>query len=169
MICMLNKMKSLFSSKRPLEDVSGVYLGNNRYLRVVQQPGGRPEFVSEISGVATSFQLASRYGTIGLIAHNYLGGRFFLDVKQGDDIHVLDGHGRSRRYRVTRIRQFQALEPRSPRSRFIDLETHQTCTASEVFKDIYTGEHHLVLQTCIEKGQIKEWGRQFVIAEPVKE
>ena len=169
MICMLNKMKSIFSSKRPLEDVSGVYLGDNRYLRVVQQPGGRPEFVSEISGVATSFQLASRYGTIGLIAHNYLGGRFFLDVKQGDDIHVLDGHGRSRRYRVTRIRQFQALEPRSPRSRFIDMETHQTCTASEVFKDIYTGEHHLVLQTCIEKGQIKEWGRQFVIAEPVKE
>jgi len=168
-ICMLNKMKSIFSSKRPLEDVSGVYLGDNRYLRVVQQPGGRPEFVSEISGVATSFQLASRYGTIGLIAHNYLGGRFFLDVKQGDDIHVLDGHGRSRRYRVTRIRQFQALEPRSPRSRFIDMETHQTCTASEVFKDIYTGEHHLVLQTCIEKGQIKEWGRQFVIAEPVKE
>ena len=166
---MLNKMKSIFSSKRPLEDVSGVYLGDNRYLRVVQQPGGRPEFVSEISGVATSFQLASRYGTIGLIAHNYLGGRFFLDVKQGDDIHVLDGHGRSRRYRVTRIRQFQALEPRSPRSRFIDMETHQTCTASEVFKDIYTGEHHLVLQTCIEKGQIKEWGRQFVIAEPVKE
>lgn len=162
-------MKSLFSSKRPLEDVSGVYLGDNRYLRIVQQPGGRPEFVSEISGVATSFQLASRHGTIGLIAHNYLGGRFFLDVKEGDDIHVLDGHGRSRRYRVTRIRQFQALEPRSPRSRFIDLETHQTCSASEVFKDIYTGEHHLVLQTCIEKGQIKEWGRQFVIAEPVKE
>src|SRR4030042_3197255 len=163
---MLNKMKSLFSSKRPLEDVSGVYLGNNRYLRVVQQPGGRPDYVSGISGVATSFQLASRYGTIGLIAHNYLSGRYFLNVKEGEDIHILDGHGRSRRYRVTSIRQFQALEPRSPRSRFIDLETHQTHTASEVFKEIYTGEHHLVLQTCIEKGHIKEWGRQFVIAKP---
>ena len=166
---MLNKMKSLFTSKRPLEDVSGVYLGDNRYLRVVQQPGGRPEYVSGISGVATSFQLASRYGTIGLIAHNYLGGRFFLDIKEGDDVHVLDGYGRSRRYKVTGIRQFQALEPRSPRSRFIDLETHQTQTASEVFKEIYTGEHHLVLQTCIEKGRIKEWGRQFVIAKPVYE
>ena len=166
---MLNKMKSLFTSKKPLEDVSGVYLGDNRYLRVVQQPGGRPEYVSGISGVATSFQLASRYGTIGLIAHNYLGGRFFLDIKEGDVVHVLDGHGRSRRYQVTRIRQFQALEPRSPRSRFIDLETHQTQTASEVFKEIYTGEHHLVLQTCIEKSRIKEWGRQFVIAMPVYE
>jgi hypothetical protein len=166
---MLNKMKSLFNSKRPLEDVSGVYLGDNRYLRVVQQPDGRPEYVSGISGVATSFKLASRYGTIGLIAHNYLGGRFFLNVNEGDDIHVLDGHGRSRRYKVTSIRKFQALEPRSPRSRFIDLETHQTQTASEVFREIYTGEHHLVLQTCIEKGQIKEWGRQFVIAKPVKE
>ncbi len=166
---MLNKMKSLFSSKRPLEDVSGVYLGDNRYLRVVNQPSGRPDYVSGISGVATSFQLASRYGTIGLIAHNYLSGRYFLNVKEGEDIHILDGHGRSRRYRVARIRQFQALEPRSPRSRFIDLDTRQTRTASEVFKEIYTGEHHLVLQTCIAKGQIKEWGRQFVIAKPVKE
>jgi hypothetical protein len=166
---MFNKMKSLFSSKKPLEDISGVYLGDNRYLRVVQQPGGSPEFVSEISGVATSFQLASRNGTIGLIAHNYLGGRFFLDVEEGDDIHVLDGHGRSRCYRVTHIRQFQALEPRNPRSRFIDLDTQLTSTASEVFKEIYTGQHHLVLQTCIEKGQIKEWGRQFVIAEPIRD
>ena len=166
---MIKSLKSLFSAKKPLENVSGVYLGDNRYLRVVQQPNGRPEFVSGVSGVATSFQLASRYGTIGLIAHNYLGGRFFLDVKEGDNIHVLDGYGRSRCYRVMRIRQFQALEPRSPRSRFIDLDTHQTATASEVFREIYTGEHHLVLQTCIEKGQIKEWGRQFVIAEPVME
>ena len=166
---MIKSLKSLFSAKKPLENVSGVYLGDNRYLRVVQQPNGRPEFVSGVSGVATSFQLASRYGTIGLIAHNYLGGRFFLDVKEGDNIHVLDGYGRSRCYRVIRIRQFQALEPRSPRSRFIDLDTHQTATASEVFREIYTGEHHLVLQTCIEKGQIKEWGRQFVIAEPVME
>ena len=166
---MIKSLKSLFSAKKPLENVSGVYLGDNRYLRVVQQPNGRPEFVSGVSGVATSFQLASRYGTIGLIAHNYLGGRFFLDVKEGDNIHVLDGYGRSRCYRVMRIRQFQALEPRSPRSRFIDLDTHQTASASEVFREIYTGEHHLVLQTCIEKGQIKEWGRQFVIAEPVME
>jgi hypothetical protein len=166
---MINKMKSLFSTKKPLEDVSGVYLGDNRYLRIVQQPRGRPEFVSGMSGVATSFQLASQYGTIGLIAHNFLGGRFFLESKVGDEIHVLDGFGRSRCYRVINIRQFQALEPRSPRSRFIDLDTHQTCTASEVFKEIYTGEHHLVLQTCIEKGQIKEWGRQFVIAELVND
>ena len=87
---MLNKMKTLFSAKRPLEYVSGVYLGDNRFLRIVQQPGGRPEFVSGISGVATNFQLASRYGTIGLIAHNYLGGRFFLDVKEGNVVHVMD-------------------------------------------------------------------------------
>ncbi len=167
---MLKAIKSLFSSKEPLiEDVSGVYLGGSRYLRVVQQPSGKPEYISGVSGVATSFQLASRNGSIGLIAHNYLGGKFFLDAKEGDDIHVLDGHGRSRKYRVTGIRHFQALEPRSPRSRFIDLNTHQTSSASEVFKEIYTGEHHLVLQTCIEKGQIKEWGRQFVIAELVRD
>ena len=168
MNCMFNKMKSLFATRQPLKNVSGVYLGDNRYLRVVQQPDGKPEYVSGISGVATSFQLASRHGTIGLIAHNYLGGRFFLDVKEGDSIYILDGHGRSRLYKATSIRQFQAIEPRSPRSSFIDLETRQTRTASEVFREIYTGEHHLVLQTCIEKSHIKEWGRQFVIAQPVK-
>ena len=162
---MLKSIKSLFSSKKALAEVSGIYLGNERYLRVVLQPLNQPEFVSGISGVATNFQMASRYGTIGLIAHNYLSGRYFLEAKKGDIIHILDGYGRSRPYRVTTIRKFQALEPRNPRSRFLDLETCQTSSASEVFKEIYTGKPHLVLQTCIARGHIHEWGRQFVIAE----
>ena len=41
---MIKSIKSLFTSKKPLENVSGVYLGGNRYLRVVRQPSGRPEF-----------------------------------------------------------------------------------------------------------------------------
>lgn len=165
---MLKSIKSLFSSKKPLEVINGIYLGNERYLRVVQQPVNRPAFVSGISGVATNFQMASRYGTIGLIAHNYLSGRYFLEAKEGDIIHVLDGYGRSRPYRVTTIRKFQALDPRNPRSNFLDLDTQKTSSASEVFKEIYTGKPHLVLQTCIARGHIHEWGRQFVIAEYVK-
>lgn len=158
-----NKFKS---SKLPFEDISGIYLGNDRYLRVTAQPQGKPEYVSNVSGVATHFQLASRYGTIGLLAHNYLGGRYFLDLKLGDAIFVMDGHRRSRCYRVTKTHQYQALDPRNPRSHFIDLETRQVHSAKDVFQRIYTGSHHLVLQTCIQKGYIKEWGRLFIIAEP---
>jgi len=162
-----NIVKGFFSPKKPIEDVNGIYFGDNRYLRVVNQPGGKPEYVSDISGVATNFQLASRYGNIGLIAHNHLGGRHFCDLKIGDVVYVMNGVRQTRRYKVTSIHQYQALNPRSPRSNFIDLETRQTFSASEVFKHIYTGNHHLILQTCIEKGNIKEWGRLFIVAEPV--
>jgi hypothetical protein len=160
------RIRKAFAPKRTFGDVSGVYLGNERYLRVIQQPAGKPEYVSSISGVATHFQLAERHGNIGLLAHNYLGGRYFLDLKIGDDIYLMDGHRRTMRYRVARMYHYQALDPRSPRSQFIDLETRQVNSASDVFKRVYTGSHHLVLQTCIQKGYIKEWGRVFIIAEP---
>lgn len=170
---MANPIKRLLEKitvpKRLIEDVSGVYLGKNRFMRVVSQPAGKPEFVSSISGVATRFELPSRYGNIGLIAHNYLSGKHFLELKQGDSLFVMDGFGRSRRYQVTTVRRYQALQPRSPRSNFIDLDTQEFCSASEVFKRVYMGDHRLVLQTCIERGNIEEWGRFFVIAEPAKE
>jgi len=158
----------IFSPKRPLDEVSGLYLGGRNYLHVTSQPSGRPEYVSGISGVVTRFEMAFRYGNIGLIAHNYLAGKHFLELQPGKMIHLMNGKGRTRLYRVTRILQYQALNPRSPRSNFIDLETHAFSTAAEVFERVYMGKHHLVLQTCIQKGNIEEWGRHFVIAEPVK-
>ncbi len=159
-------LEKLFRSKQPIEDVSGVYLGEDRFLRVVAQPSGRPEYVSEITGVATNFQLAARYGNIGLIAHNYLGGKYFGDLKVGDRLYVFNGRRQRQRYRVSQILRYQALTPRSPRSDFIDLDTRRLHSVSDVFRRIYTGQHHLVLQTCIERGTIKEWGRLFIIAEP---
>lgn len=153
-------------SKRPMEGVSGVYFGKNRFLRVVDQPAGRPEYVSNISNTATNFQLAARYGVIGLVAHNYLGGRLFHEVELGDDIHVMDGFGRTRVYQVQEMLDYQAINPRDTRTNFIDLKTNQLCSASDVFKRVYKGKHHLVLQTCIKKGNSEEWGRRFVIAYP---
>ena len=160
--------EKIASPKNPLEEVSGLYLGNRRFLHAVSQPSGKPEYVSSMSDVVTNFQLASRYGNIGLIAHNYLAGRHFLDLKIDDVVHVMDGKRRTRLYRVTKIYQYQALNPRSPRSNFIDLENSNHCTAKEVFERVYMGKHHLVLQTCIRKGDIEEWGRQFVIADPIR-
>ncbi len=163
-----NIVKNLISSKKIIQDVNGVYLGGARYLRVVDQPSSNPGYVSSISGVATNFQLASRYGNIGLIAHNYLGGRHFLDLKVGEKIYVMNGRRERQCYQISSIHRFQALNPQSPRSDFIDLDTRLYYNVNEVFKRIYTGDHHLILQTCIEKGGIKEWGRVFIIAHPVK-
>ena len=154
------------TSKRPIEGVSGVYFGKNRFLRVVDQPRGKPEYVSNISRTATNFQLASKHGNIGLVAHNYLGGRMFHEVNLGDDIHVMDGYGRTRIYEVKELLEYQAINPRSTRSNFIDLKTNTFCTASDVFKRVYKGKHRLVLQTCIKKGKNEEWGRKFILAYP---
>ena len=159
-------LKDLFSAKKPIEDVNAVYLGSNHFLHVVNQPSGNPEYVSGISGVATNFQLASHYGNIGLIAHNYLGGQYFRELRIGDSIHLMNGYLQQRLYKVTSIYRYQALNPQSSRSDFVDLDTRLYYNVNEVFQRVYTGAHHLVLQTCIERDNIKEWGRLFVIAYP---
>jgi hypothetical protein len=156
------------AAKKPIEMVSGVYFGKNRFLRVVNQPTGKPGYVSSISNTATNFQLAARYGNIGLIAHNYLGGRLFNDLKIGDKIFIMDGFGRKKNYHVIEMLRYQAVNPRSTRSNFINLENKKLYTVTDVFKRVYTGKHHLVLQTCIKKGRNEEWGRIFIIARPEK-
>ena len=156
------------AAKKPIEMVSGVYFGKDRFLRVVNQPAGKPGYVSSISNTATNFQLAARYGNIGLVAHNYLGGQFFNDLEIGDRIYIMNGFGRKKNYRITEMLRYQAVNPRSTRSNFINLKNNQLCTATDVFKRIYTGKHHLVLQTCIKKGKNEEWGRIFIIAQPEK-
>ncbi len=55
----------------------GVYVPNVLALPVVQQPENKPYSVSSHDGEATQFSVASRYGSIGLLAHNNLSGRFF--------------------------------------------------------------------------------------------
>jgi len=156
------------AAKKPIVAISGVYFGKNSFLRVVDQPKGRLGYVSSISNTATNFQLAARYGNIGLIAHNYLGGRIFNDLEIGDEVFLMDGYGRKTNYRIIEMLRYQAVDPRSTRSDFINLKNKQLCTATDVFKRVYTGKHHLVLQTCIKKGKNEEWGRIFIIAQPVK-
>ena len=157
------------AAKKPIEMVSGVYFGKDRFLRVVNQPAGKPGYVSSISNTATNFQLAARYGNIGLVAHNYLGGRVFNDLEIGDKIYIMNGFGRKKNYRITEMLRYQAVNPRSTRSNFINLKNNQLFTATDVFKRVYTGRHHLVLQTCIKKGRNEEWGRVFIIAQPEKQ
>jgi hypothetical protein len=161
------KIIQRFTAKKPLDDVNGVFFGENHFLRVVNQPSGKPEYISDVSNAVTSFQLAENYGNIGLLAHNYLSGRYFNDLKIGDRIYTMNGFRQQRIYKVTGIRRFQALNPRSSRSDFIDLDSGQRCTVNDVFRQIYTGDHHLTLQTCIQNSGDREWGRLFILAEPI--
>ncbi len=154
-------------NKMAITDTRAVFFGDNRYLRIVQQPRGKPEYVSTQKDALTSFQLASRFGSLGLLAHNFQAGKYFTELHLGDTLQLMDGSGNSQPFTVRQIKRFQALLPHSARSRFVDLETLERLGAAEVFKQVYKGDgNRVVLQTCIAEGNEKEWGRLFIICEP---
>ena len=153
-------------SKMAINDITGVYFGKDRFLHVINQPRGNPGYISNISNTATNFRRAGMQGIIGLIAHNYLGGRIFHDLHVGDDVYIMDGFCNRKKYRIYELLQFQAIDPRSMRSDFINLDNKEICSATDLFNRVYTGRHRLVLQTCIKKGNNHEWGRRFLIAYP---
>ena len=147
--------------------IRGVFQQGNMALAVIQQPSNNAAFVSAEDGVATQFSMAKNYGTIGLLAHNYAAGRHFFSVSFGDILHVVYGDGTVSNYLVTEILSYQALSPNSPYSQFKNLYTGEIISATQMFKRVYTGAHHLTLQTCIEQESIDSWGRLFIIAEPL--
>jgi hypothetical protein len=147
----------------------GVYQYNNILAPVVQQPSGQAGYVSTESGKVTQFAAAGQYGVTALLAHNYLEGQTFFSIKEGNKIVLVFGDGHTEDYRVTQVKQYQALSPTSPYSKFIDLaDPSQTVlTSTDLFYDIYAVQGRLVLQTCIEKDGQSSWGRLFVIAEKI--
>lgn len=148
--------------------VSGVYVDNILALRVIQQPAGAPAFVSSINNTVTQFGMAADYGTIGLLAHNYLSGSSFFNLVEGQEVKIVYGDGSVERFVITAIYRYQALNPYSTNSDFVDLNTNATISAAEVFAKVYSGERHITLQTCIKMVSEFSWGRLFVIAMPIK-
>lgn len=146
----------------------GIYLVGKKFFRVEQQPKGNPAYVSDKKNVVTSFILPKHYGNLGFLAHNHLAGKFFLELELGDEIILLPEYGEFMNYRVTTVQKYRALQPRDPRSTFINLQTNRQCGAGEVFRQVYMGDEHMVLQTCLAKDNILEWGRVFYIAEPIE-
>ena len=138
-------------------------------LQVVQQPLGNINFVTSLPNYVTEYQTASNYGTTGLLAHNYLAGRYFFQILPGQEIELVYSDNRTDRFVVTQIQRYQALSPNSLSSDFINLDTGKYITASKLFRKIYISQtDRLVLQTCIYADQTPAWGRLFVIAEPIK-
>jgi len=146
----------------------GVYVPDVMAFRVIQQPKGQNGFVSTIKGLVTQFTLASDYGTIGLLAHNFAAGSEFSKVLVGNIISIIYGDGTIKEFKVTKIARYQALQPNSTSSNFLDLETNEKLSAGSLFKAVYGGKAHLTLQTCIAQGKESSWGRLFIIAEPIQ-
>lgn len=147
--------------------IRGIYSEDHFALGVVGQPASQPAFVSSIDEIITEFSMPKEYGVIGMLAHNYLAGHYFFDLQAGDIIQIVYGDGAVDQYMVSEIQEYQALSPNSPYSQFKDLHSEEVLSATQLFKRVYMGEHHLTLQTCIQVGTLDSWGRLFLIAEPI--
>jgi hypothetical protein len=149
--------------------VVGVHVPERFSLRVAQQPANDPAYVQAQAGTLTQFALASNYGSLGLLAHNNLGGAKFSSLAAGMEVDVVLGDGSVRRYSISQVRHFQALSPRDPYSQFIDVDNNNgQLSSTDLFMQMYAGGgDRLVFQTCISANGDESWGRLFVIAVPM--
>jgi hypothetical protein len=134
---------------------------------VVQQPPGDTNFVSKNDGEVTQFASASRYGNIGLLAHNYLSGKSFSQLHIGEEIQLLYSDGHVETFIVKEILRYKALDPKSPYSSFQNLDDQdEILTVGQMFDRAYEGGRHVTFQTCIAAEGNSSWGRLFIIAVP---
>jgi hypothetical protein len=147
-----------------------VSIDNLAVFPIVQQPSGMPNYVSKTLGEVTQFSAATKYGNVGLLAHNYLSGRSFFRLAMGQEIHLEYSDGRSEAFVVTEILKYEALDPKSPFSSFRNLDNkEEVLSAQEMFQRAYGGERRVTFQTCIARYGDASWGRLFVVATPKAE
>jgi len=155
-------------SSRDSEKIVGLHVPGVFTLPVVQQPEGRPGFVSTASNTLTQFRLASEYGSMGFLAHNTLAGSDFYELQLGQEVRIIMGDGGSQSYAVGEILLFQALDPNSPYSDFRPVDRRgEDLSSTDLFNLIYAVPDRVVLQTCKEYNGDPNWGRYFVIAYPI--
>lgn len=147
-------------------ELRGIYIPGILAAPVVQQPSGKADFVSPWQNVATQFSLASKVGSTGLLAHNYLAGHSFALLEKRQEFYLIYGDGRVAAYVVTEILEYQALEPASTSSAFVDLKDGSTLTHKELFTKVYDRPGQVILQTCITMDDDASGGRLFIIAKP---
>ena len=144
----------------------GVYAEGLFAFPIFQQPDNHSDYVSMQPNNVTEFGPASAYGNIGLLAHDFLAGQFFAQLFIGQNIQLVYGNGQIENFVITQIYHYQATDPYSVYSNFVDLNSQETLSAAQLFKKVYTGPMHITFQTCIEANGNSSWGRLFVIAEP---
>jgi hypothetical protein len=146
--------------------VVGIYTPGLFSLPVIQQPVGESAFVSTEDNSVTQFALTDQYHSIGLLAHNYLSGSLFFDLKVGETIFVVYGDGHTSSYRISAVEKYQALDSTNPYSDFVNLDdpSRQVVSSSDLFEHVYTSPDRLIFQTCIDQDGDPSWGRLFVTA-----
>ena len=149
------------------QQVTGVYVPSVFALKVIQQPASMPTYISILRNTVTQYGLASQYGSIGLLAHNYLSGALYSELTIGQQVDIVNGGGTVRQYRVSEIHHYKALSPYDPYSQFIDLDGGGgQLSSTDVFMRMYSGDR-VVFQTCMDIGGSPVGGRLFVIATPI--
>jgi hypothetical protein len=109
--------------------------------------------VSEAPDTVTQFELSRN---LTFLAHNYLAGEYFRNLKIGDAVQV--GYDN---YYVTEITGYQTVK-----TDYFNLDSGQKLTETEIsYIYYYMRPETLVLQTCIERYGNSEWGRLFIRAE----
>lgn len=146
--------------------LSGVYVPNVLALPIVQQPTGDSGYVSGHDDQATQFAMASQYGNIGLLAHNYLSGKLFSRLVIGEEVRLIYGDGKVEYFVITEVMRYQALDPYSQWSSFRNLDNYDVLSTEQMFNRAYAGDRHVTFQTCIATDGNSSWGRLFVIAIP---
>ena len=146
----------------------GVYVPDILAMPVIQQPNGDQNFIDTNDGTLTQYGAPAQFSVIGLLAHNFLSGKRFFDLKMDSDVVLVYGDGHTANFRITGIQSYQALSPNDSYSDFIDLSDPQAQVIpfTTVFNSMYTHSNQVVFQTCIEANGDPSWGRLFVIATP---
>lgn len=142
----------------------GVFVEGQFEYPIVQQPASDPAWVSSNFGEVTEFRIVRQHtGNEGLLAHNYLAGGSFFALAPGDVARLVMGDGSVMEFEIYQIHSFQALNPNSATSDFLNLDTGEKISASEVFYRMYGGQMTLTFQTCINRDNVSTWGRTFII------
>lgn len=148
-------------------ETNRIIINNQLSFLLQEQPKNQNGFVSSDPTSLTRFSMPERFGAYGILAHNYLAGNHFFELELDDEILILQD-GSRKAFRISQKHEFQALNPHSIHSDFLDLETGEKLNVNQLFLKMYGEEGYLTLQTCIEKDGNYEWGRLFLIAEPVE-
>ncbi len=135
-------------------------------FQVIQQPENEDGYVSPVPEIVTQYRLPTQEGVAALIAHNYLAGRKFYELKPGAQIWLFFDDHSARSYRITQISKFRKVSPALLTSDLVDLVDQTTLTSNQAYDRFYTGAQHLTLQTCLEGNGRLDYGLMFVVAEP---
>lgn len=149
--------------------VTGIFAPGLFGMPVTGQPNADETYVSSEENVLTQYKKPSEFGVVAILAHNYLNsGKLLSQVSPNQEIFVVYGDGKVRRFRVSSVQYYQALSPHDNRSDFRDLNGPggEILRFDQLFNRVYTQSNQLVFQTCLEANGDLSWGRIFISADP---